>query len=239
MGETAKILNPDKKVILPVPEAGCAMASMCTGEQIRSLRERYPDAAFLAYVNTTADVKAEVDLCCTSSSAVKAAKSLKEKDIVFLPDMNLAAYVASEVPEKNIIPLLGYCPAHHGITLWQIEDLKELHPEAEIVSHPECTMGVLEISDFIGSTEDMVKYVQDSEKDQFIIGTEMGILHRMQKIRPDAEFYFPPSAICQTMKMTDLRRIYIALSEESGEVILDKEVMDKARAPLKRMLELK
>lgn len=239
MGETAKILNPDKKVILPVPEAGCAMASMCTGEQVRSLRKRYPDAAFMAYVNTTADVKAEVDLCCTSSNAVKATKSLEERDIVFLPDMNLAAYVAREVPEKNIIPLMGYCPAHHGITVWQVEDLKELHPEAEIVSHPECAMDVLEISDFIGSTEAMVNHVKGSEKDQFIIGTEIGILHRMQKLRPDAKFYFPPSAICQTMKMTDLRRIYLALSEESGEVILDKAVMDKARVPLEKMLALK
>lgn len=239
MGETAKILNPDKKVLLPVPEAGCAMASMCTGEQIRTLRKKYPDAAFLAYVNTTAEVKAEVDLCCTSSNVIAAARSLKEKDIVFVPDLNLAAYTASKVPEKNIIPFHGYCPAHQGITSWQIEDLKELYPDADIISHPEAPMDVLRISDFIGSTEKMIDYIKESSKDEFIVGTEMGIGYRMNKVRPEAKFYFPPSAICQTMKMTDLRTLHKSLSEESGEIFIDKDIMDRARKPLEKMLNIK
>lgn len=238
MGETAKILNPEKKVLLPVPEAGCAMASMCTGEQVKSLRKKYPDAAFLAYVNTTADVKAEIDLCCTSSNVVDAVRSLQEKDIVFLPDMNLAEYTASLVPEKNIIRFHGYCPAHQGITVWQMEDLKTLYPGADIVSHPESPMDVLRISDFIGSTEKMIDYVKESLNKEFIIGTEIGMSHRLKKVRPDAEFHFPPSAICQTMKMTDLRTLYKSLSEETGEIIIDEEIMDRARKPLEKMLTI-
>lgn len=238
MGETAKILNPDKKVLLPVPEAGCAMASMCTGEQVRRLREKYPKAAILAYVNTTAEVKAEVDLCCTSSNAVAATESIEEKDIVFIPDLNLAAYVASEVPEKNIICFHGYCPAHQGITSWQIEDLKKQYPDADVITHPETPMNVLEISDFIGSTEKMVDYVKESSNDIFIVGTEVGMGHRLKKERPDAEFIFPPNALCQTMKMTDLRTLYKSLSEESGEIVLDREIMDRARKPLEKMLRV-
>jgi quinolinate synthase len=238
MGETAKILNPDKKVLLPVPDAGCAMASMCTGEQVRVLRKKYPEAAFLAYVNTTADVKAEVDLCCTSSNAVAAVKSLEEKDIVFVPDMNLAAHAASKAPEKNIISFHGYCPAHQGITVWQIEDLKKKYPGAEVIVHPESPMNVLEMSDFIGSTEKMIDYVKESSKNEFIVGTEVGMGHRLKKEKPGAEFHFPPNALCQTMKMTDLRVLYKSLSEESGEIVLDKDVMDRARKPLEKMLTI-
>ncbi len=239
MGETAKILNPEKTVLLPDPNAGCSMASMCTGEQVISLRKKYPDAAVLAYVNTTAEVKAEADLCCTSSNAIKAAASLDEKNIIFVPDMNLAAYTASKLPDKNIIPFHGYCSAHQGITTWHIEDLKIMHPEADIVSHPECTFEVLELSDFIGSTEKMLDYVMNSDKDEFIIGTEIGMSHRLKKSRPDAMFYFPPNAICQTMKMTDLRSIYKALDQGCGEVVLDKDVADRARMSVERMLALK
>lgn len=239
MGETAKILNPEMTVLLPDPNAGCSMASMCTGEQVISLRKKYPDAAVLAYVNTTAEVKAEADLCCTSSNAIKAAASLDEKNIIFVPDMNLAAYTASKLPDKNIIPFHGYCSAHQGITTWHIEDLKIMHPEADIVSHPECTFEVLELSDFIGSTEKMLDYVMNSDKDEFIIGTEIGMSHRLKKSRPDAMFYFPPNAICQTMKMTDLRSIYKALDQGCGEVVLDKDVADRARMSVERMLALK
>jgi quinolinate synthase len=238
MGETAKVLNPDKKVLLPIPEAGCAMASMCTGEQVRALRKKYPDAAFLAYVNTTADVKAEVDMCCTSSNVIDAVKSLKETDIVFVPDTNLAEYAASLVPEKNIIKFHGYCPAHHGITVWQMEDLKTMHPGADVISHPESPMDVLNMSDFIGSTEKMIGYVRESANNEFIVGTEIGMYHRLKKLRPDAEFYFPPSAICQTMKMTDLRTLYKSLSEETGEIILDRDIMDRARRPIEKMLTI-
>ena len=239
MGETAKILNPGKKVLLPDPNAGCSMASMCTAEQVISLRKKYPGAAVLAYVNTTAEVKAEADLCCTSSNAIKAAASLDEKDIIFVPDMNLAAYTASKLPDKNIIPFHGYCSAHQGITTWHIEDLKILHPNADVVSHPECTLEVLDLSDYVGSTEKMLNYVMDSDKDEFIIGTEVGMLHRLKKSRPDAEFYFPPNAICQTMKMTDLRSIYRSLDKESVEIVLDPKVAKRARIPVERMLALK
>lgn len=239
MGETAKILNPGKTVLLPDPNAGCSMASMCTAEQVKSLRKKYPEAAVLAYVNTTAEVKAEADLCCTSSNAIKAAASLDEKDIIFVPDMNLAAYTASKLPDKNIIPFHGYCSAHQGITTWHINDLKILHPEAEVVSHPECTLEVLDLSDFVGSTEKMLEYVMNSRKDEFIIGTEVGMLHRLKKARPDAKFYFPPNAICQTMKMTDLRSIYRSLDEERVEIVLDPKVAERARIPVERMLALK
>lgn len=239
MGETAKILNPSKTVLLPDPNAGCSMASMCTAEQVISLRKKYPGAAVLAYVNTTAEVKAEADLCCTSSNAIKAAASLDEKDIIFVPDMNLAAYTASKLPDKNIIPFHGYCSAHQGITTWHIEDLKTLHPKADVVSHPECMFQILELSDFVGSTEKMLGYVMDSDKDEFIIGTEVGMLHRLNKARPDAKFYFPPNAICQTMKMTDLRSIYGALDKECFKVVLDPDVAERARVPVERMLALR
>ncbi|MDN5357030.1 MAG: quinolinate synthase [Candidatus Methanomethylophilaceae archaeon] len=238
MGETAKILNPDKKVLLPEPRAGCSMASMCTAAQVREMRRIYPDAAVVAYVNTTADVKAESDICCTSSNSIKATASLEEEDIIFIPDMNLAAYTANKLPEKNIIPFHGYCSAHHGITTWQIEDLRTLHPGADIVSHPECTFDVLAMSDFIGSTEKMIDFVRVSDNNEFIIATEVGMLYRLRKVRPDAKFYFPPNALCQTIKMTNLRLVYRSLVDGNGEVILDPEISRRARIPVERMLSL-
>lgn len=238
MGETAKILNPDKKVLLPEPGAGCSMASMCTASGVRELRKMYPGAAVAAYVNTTADVKAEADICCTSANSVKAVASLEEEDVIFVPDMNLAAYTADKLPDKNIIPFDGYCSAHHGITTWQIEDLKILHPTAEILSHPECSFDVLKISDYVGSTEKMIDFVRESGNREFIISTESGMMHRLNKVRPDAKFYFPPNAICPTMKMTDLRLIHRALIGCVGEVVLDPEISRKARIPVERMLSL-
>lgn len=239
MGETAKILNPDKKVLLPEPRAGCSMASMCTAPQVREMKKLYPEAAVVAYVNTTADVKAEADICCTSSNSVKATSSLEEKDIIFVPDMNLAAYTAQKLPEKNIMPFHGYCSAHHGITKWQIEDLKILHSGAEIVSHPECALDVLEMSDFVGSTEKMIDHVRESPNGEFIIATEVGMLYRLGKARPDAKFYFPPNALCQTIKMTDLRLIHRALNECKQEVVLDPDISMRARIPVERMLSLR
>ncbi len=239
MGETAKILNPDKKVLIPEPRAGCSMASMCTASQVREMKKLHPEAAVVAYVNTTAEVKAEADICCTSSNSVKATSSLEEKDIIFVPDMNLAAYTARKLPEKNIIPFHGYCSAHHGITAWQIVDLKTLHPGADIVSHPECASEVLDISDYIGSTEKMIDYVRESSNSEFIIATEVGMLYRLAKARPDSKFYFPPNALCQTMKMTDLRLICRALTQEKEEVVLDPEISRRARIPVERMLSLR
>lgn len=239
MGETAKILNPEKKVLLPEPSAGCSMASMCTGYQIRGLRKEYPGAAVVAYVNSTADVKAEADICCTSSNSVEVVSSLDEEEVIFVPDANLAHYTAEHVPDKKIIPFHGYCSVHHGITVRQIEDLLAAHPGSKVISHPECRKDVLDISDFVGSTEKMIRYVKESPVSQFIVATDRNMAHRMMKERGDAELFFPPNAICHTMRMIDSRSVLESLEEEKYEVVLDPAVAEKARGPVERMLSVR
>jgi len=236
MAETAAILSPDKTVLLPVKEAGCPLADMATPEQLRRAREEHPDAVIVSYINTTAAVKAESDLCCTSANAVQVVNSLKAGEIIFVPDRNLGRYVARN-SDKEIILWQGWCPTH--ITLYAADVLKPRreYPHACFMAHPECFPEVLELADEIASTSGMLAYASHSEADQFIVGTEMGLIHGLQKQNPGREFYSPTEyLICPTMKMTTLERVRLALETMESVVTVPEEIRVKARKALDAML---
>jgi len=239
MAESAKILNPKKKVLIPEPYATCPMASMCTAEQIRDAKNCHKKACVVGYVNSTASAKAEMDICCTSSNAVNIVSSVPENEIIFVPDMNLGSYVSSKVPSKDIILWNGYCPVHQAITGQNIADMKKKHPNAEVIAHPECRSEVLDAADMVGSTEKMAEHVRSSEKNEFIVATEVGMRHRFLKECPGKKFYFMDHAVCSVMKMTTLSSILKALDTMLPEVIIDAGTLKRARAPLKKMTEVK
>jgi quinolinate synthase len=237
MGETAKILNPGKTVLVPEPDAHCAMAAMCTGEQIRKFRSSHPGCVVVGYVNSTAESKKEMDICCTSSNVVKVVESLRGKDVLLVPDMNLGAYAASETGMR-IMQWEGFCPVHHGITAAQVAALKERHPDASVMAHPECRKEVLELADHVGSTETMVKLSMSSEKKEFIVLTELGMKYRLEKENPGKMFHFPEHAVCTTMKMTSPESVLRSLESNDGEVILPADVLEGARSPVSKMIDL-
>ena len=239
MAESAKILNPSKKVLIPEPDAHCPMASMCTADQLEAYRKKNPGVSIAGYVNSTASSKTKMDLCCTSSNAIKAVDSMKEKKILFVPDKNLGTYVASKLPDKEIELWNGYCPIHHGITEENITSLKEKHPKAVVLAHPECRPSVLKLADHIGSTERILNIVGELDAKEFVIVTEEGMRHRLEKKYPGRRFYFVDNAVCITMKMTTLNSVLRCLENEKTEIILDKKVLDDAYVPLKRMIEIK
>lgn len=239
MAESAKILSPDKKVYLPKSTAGCPMADMITADDVRELREKYPNAAFVCYVNSSAETKAECDVCCTSSNALKIVKSLEEKDIVFIPDRNLGSYIAKQVPEKNIILYDGYCYTHNKITVEDVEKVKKAHPDSIVAIHPECPPEVVEKADFVGSTLQIINYCTESEHNKFIIGTEMGILYDLNKKNKDKQFYLlTPRFVCTNMKKTTLESVYDALKNEQYETFVDEDIRQKSKATLEKMLEM-
>ena len=237
MGETAKLLNPKKTVLLPVPEAYCAMASMCNADQLKDFRKNNPGYAIVGYVNSTAESKAEMDICCTSSNALQVVESLPEKNILFVPDRNLGAYVASR-SDKNIKLWNGFCPIHHGITVGQVEPLIAKHPDAMVLAHPECRTEVLKLADFIGSTESMAETARRSDRKEFIILTEVGMKEKLEKLCPKKVFLFPSNAICTTMKMIDLNSILRTLEKGEGEVVLDNDLADLAKRPVEKMVHI-
>jgi quinolinate synthase len=237
MAESASIVNPDKTVLLPVREAGCPLAEMATVDQIREYRQKYPHAAFVCYVNSPADVKAECDICCTSSNAVKIVESLQEKQIVFLPDRNLGRYVAQNVPEKDIIVWPGFCITHMRVKEKEVLSAKANHPNAELIAHPECEPEVLQHADCIASTGGMFSYVKQSNNKEFIICTEKGMIFGLHKENPDKKFYIPSEyLICANMKMTTLGWVLHSLENMVYEVKVDNPIRDKARKALDRML---
>ncbi|NLD47537.1 MAG: quinolinate synthase NadA [Clostridiaceae bacterium] len=239
MAESAKILSPEKTVLLPEKDAGCPMADMVTAEALRKEKSKYPGAAVVCYINSSAEVKAESDICCTSSNAVKIVKSLKEKDILFVPDQNLANYVASKVPEKNIIPWNGYCLTHHRIDENDVKIVKEAQPDAVIAVHPECRNEITSAADFIGSTKQIIDFVKASESTKFIIGTEMGILYTLKKDNPSKTFYLlSKGLVCPNMKKTTLTSIVNSLVEMKYQIELDEGIRLKAQKSLERMLEI-
>ena len=239
MAESAKVLAPKKKVLMPEPFAMCPMASMCSAEQIRDAKNCYKDACVIGYVNTTASAKAEMDICCTSSNAVAVVSSVPQKDVIFVPDMNLGAYTASKAPNKNVILWNGYCPVHQAITLQNINDLRTKHPDALVLAHPECRPEVLAAADEIGSTERMIMFSKATDSKELIVATEIGMRHRLEKECPDKKFYFIDHALCSVMKMTDLSSILRALENMSPEVILDRDTMERAEGPLRKMIGVK
>jgi len=239
MAETAAILSPEKRVLLPAPDACCPMAEMVTAGEVRLLRERYPDAAVVAYVNTTAEVKAESDICCTSANAVKVVESLKENQVIFVPDRNLALYVA-RFTKKEILPWEGYCIVHDRFTLADVRAAREKHPGAEVLVHPECRPEVIDLADGVFSTSGIIRHVCTSPGKEFIIGTEVGILHRLGQECP-GKWCYPLSekAVCVNMKKTDLQMVCNALERMEPRVTVPKEVALRARTAIDRMLAVK
>ena len=237
MAESAAILNPDKKVLLPVMEAGCPLADMITPEKLRAKKKEHPGAAVVCYVNSSAEVKAESDIACTSSNAVEVVRALKEKEIIFVPDKNLGRYVQSQVPDKNIILWDGFCPTHIRVQEEDIVKAKEAHPAAEVIAHPECNPAVLALSDHICSTGGMFKYVKASSSKEFIISTESGMLYKLQKDNPDKKFYLPTAhLVCANMKLITLGWVAHSLENMVYEINVPGEIRDKAKQTLDRML---
>jgi quinolinate synthase len=238
MAETAKILSPRKTVLLPDLEAGCPMADMITVEQLREFKAKYPGRPVVAYVNTSAAVKAEVDICCTSANAIKVVESLDADEIIFIPDMCLADYVASKT-SKKIIPYPGFCPTHHRILPEDILRQKALHPDALVIVHPECTRAVIQLADGVFSTSGMVRFAKESPAEEFIIGTEKGIIHRLQKDSPDKKFYAPTEhTICANMKKITLEKLAWSLEDNQYPIELPADIIEKARGAIERMIAI-
>ena len=238
MGESAKILNPDKKVIMPDLSADCPMAHMVAPGKIQEMRKQFDDLAVVCYINSTADLKCQSDVCVTSSNAVKIVKALPNKNIFFIPDRNLGRYVANQVPEKNIMLNDGCCPIHAKITKGQIEAVRKLHPDAKVISHPECEDEVLEVSDYIGSTAELIEYAGKSDATEFIVCTETGVEYKLSCDNPDKRFFFvDPMPCCSDMKLNTLENILSVLEKENNTVEIDEETRRKALIPLDRMLE--
>lgn len=240
MGETAKIVSPQKKVLLPVLDVPCEMANMITPEDVIELKEKYPEAPVVTYVNSTAEVKALSDICCTSANAVKVVGTFKEKKIIMLPDMNLAQYTQRFYPDKQIIFGDGFCPFHHILTATEVLECKKNYPSAIFIAHPECKPEVIDLADYTASTSGMLRLAKELPYKEFIIGTEVGLLYPLSKINPDKKFYHPSpqKMICPSMKKISLKELYEALEELKYEVILPEEVISKAYNAVKKMLEI-
>ena len=239
MGESAKILNPGKRVIMADEFADCPMAHMVDIAKIQQVREQYPDVAVVCYVNSTAEIKAYSDVCVTSSNALRVVQSLPNKHIFFIPDNNLGRYISTLGPEKEFIFNDGFCHVHTSIHRENVEEAKKLHPNAPVLTHPECTADVLEISDFIGSTSEILDYATKSDAKEFIICTEMGIFFELEQKNPDKRFYsVGHRQFCPNMKKITLEKVVRAMEEMEPEVTMDEELRVKANAPLVKMLEL-
>lgn len=238
MAETAKVLSPDKTVLMPDLRAGCPMADFATGEAVRRLQEQHPEAATVVYVNSTAEVKALADVCCTSSNAVRIAESIpRERPILFVPDRNLADYVAEKTGRDNIIAWEGYCYVHDDLVLDELARAREKHPEAKVVVHPEARRELLDEADFVTSTSGMVALAEEHEA--LIIGTERGLVDRLRQRFPEKTLVpLSGAAICGNMKLNTLAKLAWCLDHEAHEVTLDPSVQAAARASLERMLEL-
>lgn len=239
MAESAKILNPDKAVFLPKQDAGCPMADMVTPEDVLRLREEYPQAAVVCYVNSSAAVKAVSDVCCTSSSALRIVRALEQKQIIFVPDKNLGAYCAQQVPEKEFILFSGCCPIHHAVTEEMARAARAAHPEARFAIHPECRPEVLQFADYIGSTAGILSDVRQSDAQEFVIGTECGIVETLQSEFPEKCFYpLQENFVCADMKKTTLEDVLRVLEGGAEEITLPEAQLRDARRALERMVSM-
>jgi quinolinate synthase len=237
MAESAAILSPEKTVLLPRVDAGCPMADMVTAEGLRDLKAEHPDALVVTYVNSSAAVKAESDICCTSSNAISVARSLKAQKLIMVPDRNLGRYIAQHVPEKDYIFWEGYCPTHDRLRVEEIKKARAEHPDALFMAHPECQPEILELADHICSTSGMYEYAASSSAKKFIVGTEEGILWRLRKDNPDKEFFMPStSLICPNMKLTKLEDILRSLQTLEPRVTVPEAIRVRAKQALDRML---
>lgn len=237
MAETAKILSPEKVVLLPRKEAGCPMADMITREDLVKLKAKYPNAKVVSYVNTNADVKVETDVCCTSANAIQVVSNIEAERIIFTPDKNLASYCQRFV-DKEIIPWDGYCYVHHRITKEEVLLAKQKFPDAPLIVHPECDPSIIDFADQVLSTSGMVDFAKKSDKKRLLIGTESGLVYRLKRENPGKEFYTAGTAkICRTMKLTTLNDLYLALEEERYAIELPETIIESARRALEAMLK--
>lgn len=238
MAESAKVLNPSKTVLLPELDAQCPMAGMLDVDGLLRLKARHPDAEVVGYVNTSAATKAEMDICCTSSNAVKVVSSLSSNKVIFVPDENLGKWVQRSVKDKEMILWPGFCPTHNAVTPDQVLRQKELHLKALVIAHPECRSEVLDIADAVRSTEGTIKFVKESPAKDFIIVTEKELLHRLKKEAPGKRFHAIPGMVCPSMKRINLNSVANALESLRNETTLPEDVMQRARLPLERMMAI-
>lgn len=239
MGESAKILNPGRTVIMPDQLADCPMAHMVDPEKIRKVREEYDDLAVVCYINSTAEIKSYSDVCVTSSNAMKIVKALPQKNIFFIPDENLGRYIGSKLPEKNFIYNDGFCHVHTSITADNVKKAREAHPDAEILVHTECTMDVVELADYVGSTSGIIDYATASDADKFIICTEMGVLYELKQKNPNKTFYsVGHRQFCPNMKRITLENVRDTLRDLKNQVELDETLRLDAKKALDKMLRI-
>lgn len=239
MGESAKILNPEKTVLMPELAADCAMAHMADRETIQRMRDTYEDLAVVCYINSTAELKKYSDVCVTSANAVKIVRALPQKNIFFIPDRNLARFVAEQVPEKQFVFNEGYCPVHEKMQAEEILRAKELHPQAEVLVHPECTDAVCKLADYVGSTSGIISYATKSSVQEFIICTENGVRYELEKENPDKKFYFTKTEpVCEDMKQITLEKILHVLQTGDNEVQVTDDLRERSGKALEKMLEL-
>lgn len=239
MAQTAKILNPSRKVLLPRLESGCRMADMISLDQLREFKSKYPKMPTVCYINSTAEVKSECDICCTSSNAIKIVDSLKAKEILFLPDTYLGKWVESQLGNTKVNTYTGFCPTHVQIRPNDVTEARAKYPEALVLAHPECHQSVVALTDYVGSTTGIMKFAAQSDKKQFIIATEKGVVDRLKRDYPEKEFILiKDSVICPNMKWHTLTDIYNALDKEEHEITVDKEIASKALKCIDRMLEV-
>lgn len=239
MGESAKILSPDKTILMPDVTADCPMAHMCDAETIEKVKSDYDDLAVVCYINSTAELKTHSDVCVTSSNALQIVKALPQKNIYFIPDKNLAHFIAEQVPEKHFIFNDGFCPTHERMKYEEILELKEKYPEALVLSHPECTESIRKISDYLGSTSQIIDYATESTKKEFIICTEIGVNYELETKNPDKKFYYAKSTpVCPNMKKNTLEKILNVLKTGENEVVVDEAVSKGSISALEMMHKL-
>ena len=240
MAQTAKILNPSKKVILPDINAGCDMADMINLKQLREFKTQNPEIPVVCYINSTAEVKSECDICCTSSNAVQIVDSLNAEKVLFLPDKNLGRWVEKQLKNVEVITYDGYCPIHNNYSPDSIEKTKNKYPKALVLAHPECREEFLDKADYVGSTTGIMNYVKNSPEKEFIIATESGVIERLQRDYPQKLFrnIDDKPAVCKSMKLLNIAEIYNALKNETPEIHVDKEIAEKALKCIQRMLDV-
>lgn len=238
MAESAKILNPEKNVIIPDINAKCPMAEMADPYKLIKLKDDHPNAKTVSYINTTAEIKAMSDICCTSSNGIKVVKNVSSKKVIFVPDVNLGQYIQKNVTDKELILYPGMCPTHHKIHEDEITKIKEKYPKAEVLVHPECRPEIIDIADYALSTNGMVNHAKKSDATEFIIGTEKDICYRLEKENPNKKFYSVKSAVCPNMKKITLEKVLNSLETLEPTIQLSDEIMKKAKEPLEKMMQI-
>ena len=239
MAETAKILAPEKTVLLPEPSAGCPMADMITGEALVAWKAEHPGVPVVTYVNSSAEVKAESDVCVTSANAVNVVRALGASRILFAPDKNLGSWVARSLPDVEVMLWEGWCPRHHDVTVEQVLDARRAHPDAAVIMHPECRPEVVDLADAVLSTSQMLSYAAASDAEEFIVVTEAGLIHGLEKAAPGKRFYeLYPRILCKNMKVTTLQKVRDCLADLTGEVLVPEEIRVRALTAVERMVAI-